>query len=183
MRTNEIKNQIDEIKKWEEKGRRKDWMYKTNKYKYSFQQYDTISPFRDSIYNGKISINEAGIDQSSLLDGLTDFNDRSRPKTAEGKNKKENTYKSANAFYEGRVLILNAFRSRIFSIKERRGKGLKILIPQQMLQRSPIALSQVKARNTSENFFNKIRQIIYALYRSKEITKKVYRHTINLIKA
>ena len=184
MRTNEIKNQIDEIKKWEEKGRRKDWVYKTNKYKYSFQQYDTISPFRDFvIYNGKISINEAGIDQSSLLDGLTDFNDRSRPKTAEGKNKKENTYKSANAFYEGRVLILNAFRSRIFSIKERRGKGLKILIPQQMLQRSPIALSQVKARNTSEIFFNKIRQIIYSLYRSKEITKKVYGHTINLIKA
>ena len=52
-----------------------------------------------------------------------------------------------------------------------------------MLQRSPIALSQVKARNTSENFFNKIRQIIYPLYRSKEITKKVYRHTRNLIKA
>ena len=82
MRTNEIKNQIDEIKKWEEKGRRKDWVYKTNKYKYSFQQYDTISPFRDSIYNGKISINEAGIDQSSLLDSLTDFNDRSRPKNS-----------------------------------------------------------------------------------------------------
>ena len=88
MRTNEIKNQTDEIKKWEEKVRRKDLVYKTNKYKYGFLQYETISLFGDSIYNSKISIDEAGIDQRSLLDGLRDFNDRSRPKTAEGKNKK-----------------------------------------------------------------------------------------------
>ena len=88
MRTNEIKNQTDEIKKWEEKVRQKDLVYKTNKYKYGFLQYETISLFGDSIYNSKISIDEAGIDQRSLLDGLRDFNDRSRPKTAEGKNKK-----------------------------------------------------------------------------------------------
>ena len=42
-----------------------------------------------------------------------------------------------------------------------------------MLQRLPIALAQVKAGNTSENLLNEIRQIIYSLYRVKEITKKV----------
>ena len=35
-----------------------------------------------NIYIGKISIDEADIKQSSLLDGLKDFNDRARPKTA-----------------------------------------------------------------------------------------------------
>ena len=43
-----------------------------------------------------------------------------------------------------------------------------------MLQRLPIALAQVKAGNNSENLSNEIRQIIYSLYQSKEITKKVY---------
>ena len=51
-----------------------------------------------------------------------------------------------------------------------------------MLQRLPIALAQVKAGNTSENVLNKIRQIIYSLYRANEITKKVYNNIINLIK-
>ena len=52
------------------------------------------------------------------------------------------------------------------------GTGLKILTPKQMLQRLPIALAQVKADNTSENVLNEIHQIIYSLYRDKEVTKK-----------
>ena len=49
-----------------------------------------------------------------------------------------------------------------------------MLTPKQMFQRLPIALAQVKAGNNSENLLNEIRQIIYSLYHSKEITKKVY---------
>ena len=89
MRTNEIKNRIDEIKKCKEKDRRKDLVYRTYKDKYDFLQYDTIRYFGDSIYNGKISIDETETDQSSLLNDLTDFYDRSRPKRAEAKNKKK----------------------------------------------------------------------------------------------
>ena len=40
----------------------------------------------------------------------------------------------------------------------------------------PIALTQVKSGNTSENLLNEIRKIIYSLYRAKEITKKVYKY-------
>ena len=40
-----------------------------------------------------------------------------------------------------------------------------------MLQRLPIANAQL---NTSENLLNEIRQIIYFLYREKEVTEKVY---------
>ena len=51
-----------------------------------------------------------------------------------------------------------------------------------MLQRLPIALSQVRTGNTSENLLNEIRQIIYSLYREKEITKKVYNNIMISIK-
>ena len=59
--------------------------------------------------------------------------------------------------------------------------GLKILTPKQMLQRLPIALAQIKADNNSESLLNEIRQIVYSLYQSKEVTKKVYNNIIKLI--
>ena len=43
-----------------------------------------------------------------------------------------------------------------------------------MFQRLPIALAQVKAGNNRESLLNEVRQIVYSLYQSKEITKKVY---------
>ena len=59
------------------------------------------------------------------------------------------------------------------------GEGLKILTPNQMLQRLPITLAQAKTGNTYENLLNKISQIIYSLYRAKEITKNVYNNIMN----
>ena len=56
---------------------------------------------------------------------------------------------------------------------ETKGRGLKILAPKQMHQRLPIALAQVKAGNNLENLFNEIREIVYSLYQSKQIPKKV----------
>ena len=50
-----------------------------------------------------------------------------------------------------------------------------------MLQRLPIALAQVKAGNNSESLLNKIRQIFYSLYHSKQITKKVCNNIIKSI--
>ena len=44
-----------------------------------------------------------------------------------------------------------------------------------------IALTQVKAANTSENLLNEIMQIIYSLYWAKEVTKKVYKNKMNPI--
>ena len=51
-----------------------------------------------------------------------------------------------------------------------------------MLQRFPTALVQVKAGNTSENLLNEKIQIIYSLYRKKEITKKAYNNIMNSVK-
>ena len=41
-----------------------------------------------------------------------------------------------------------------------------------MPQRLLIAPAQIKAGNNSESLLNEIRQIVYSLYQSKEITKK-----------
>ena len=76
-------------------------------------------------------------------------------------------------------MILKAKR---LAKEEQEGKGLKILTPNQMLKRLSIALAQIKAGNNSESLLNEIRQIVYSLYRSKEITKKVYNNIINSIK-
>ena len=80
--------------------------------------------------------------------------------------------------------MYNAFRSRIFHRLEnsQEGEGLQILTPNQILKRLPIVLAQLKAGNNSESLLNEIRQIVYSLYRSKEITKKVYNNIINSIK-
>ena len=58
---------------------------------------------------------------------------------------------------------------------------LKILTPKQMLQRLSIALAQKKAGNKLEILFNEVRQIVYSLYQSKEITKKVFNSMIKSI--
>ena len=68
------------------------------------------------------------------------------------------------------------------SEESRRGKGLKILTPKQMLQRFPIALAQTRTGNNSESLLNETTQIAYSLYQSKEITKKVYNNIIKSIK-
>ena len=70
----------------------------------------------------------------------------------------------------GKMVLDAAYKSKQ---NETKGKGLKILTPKQMLQRLPIALAQVKAGNNSESLLNEIRQIVYSLYQSKQITKKV----------
>ena len=51
--------------------------------------------------------------------------------------------------------------------KAKYGEGPQMLIHKKILQRLPVVLAQVKAGNTSENFFNEIRQIIDFLYQAK----------------
>ena len=50
-----------------------------------------------------------------------------------------------------------------------------------MFQRLPAALVQVQAGTTSEKLLNEIGQIIYFLYRGKEITKKIHNNLMNSI--
>ena len=68
-----------------------------------------------------------------------------------------------------------------FNEQNQQGKGLKILIPNQMLSRLPITLAQLKAGNNSEKLKNEIRQLLYFLYRSKNMAKQVYNNLIKYI--
>ena len=52
------------------------------------------------------------------------------------------------------------------------GAGLRIIVSKQMFQRLPLLLSEISAGNNSESLLNEVRQIVYSLYRSKEIIKK-----------
>ena len=50
-----------------------------------------------------------------------------------------------------------------------------------MLSRLSIALAQLEAGNNSNKLKNEIRQLLYSLYRSKNMTKQVYNNLINYI--
>ena len=65
--------------------------------------------------------------------------------------------------------------------KNKKEKGLKILTPDQMLSRLPITLAQLKAGNNSEKLNNKIRKILYSLYRSKKLTEQLYKSLVDMI--
>ena len=58
---------------------------------------------------------------------------------------------------------------------------LKILTPNQMLSKLPITLAQLKAGNNSEKLKNEIRQLLYSLYRSKKLTKQLYKSLVDII--
>ena len=56
-----------------------------------------------------------------------------------------------------------------------------MLTPNQMLCRLPISLAQLQAKNNSNKLKNEIRQLLYSLYRSKNITKQVCNNLIKHI--
>ena len=59
-------------------------------------------------------------------------------------------------------------------------QGLKIFTPKQMLSRLPVSLAQLNAGNNSEKLKNEIRQLLYSLYRSKKLTKQLYKSLIDI---
>ena len=79
--------------------------------------------------------------------------------------------------YDDYSLMMSEAKTKARATK---GTGPKIS-PKQMLQRLPIALAQVNAGNNSKCLLNEIRQIVYSLYQSKKITKKVYNNIIKSI--
>ena len=68
-----------------------------------------------------------------------------------------------------------------FNKQIQQGKGLKIWTPSQMLSRLPISLAQLEAENNSEKLKNEISQLLYSLYRSKNMTKQVCNNLIEYI--
>ena len=61
------------------------------------------------------------------------------------------------------------------------GRGLKVLTPQQMLSRLQISLAQLKSINNLEKLKSEIRELFYSLYRSKKLSKTIYKHLMDAI--
>ena len=68
-----------------------------------------------------------------------------------------------------------------FNKHSQKGEGIKILTQNQMLSRLPIALAQLQAGNNSNKHKSEIRQLLYSLYRSKNMTEQIYKSLIGII--
>ena len=82
---------------------------------------------------------------------------------------------------ENEKIINIVERILYFNQLDQSGQELKILTPNQMLTRLPIFLAQLKAGNNSEKLENKVRQLLYSLFRSKKLTKQLYKSLIDII--
>ena len=177
----EIKR-IEEIEKHIDRDK---MVYKSANKTYDVRNFKTIRTFGNKIRNNVISMTAANTEQANLLNHIEDFIKKTKPRDPILKKLKEDVLASVLSLLKGREMVYKAFESGIFQKLEesqQEGDGLKILTPNQMLKILPIALAQIKAGNNSESLLNEIRQIVYSLYRSKEITKKVYNNIINSIK-
>ena len=154
-----------------------------NRSSYSFSELEDPLTLLNEIKKRETSLEEAKTEQQNYLEYLNVI--RKGNKNAE----QRKTLANINMFYNARndaIKFIEDYGSMILEAKklarEQEGTGLKMLTPNQMLKRLPIALAQVKAGNNSESLLNEIRQIVCSLYRSKEITKKIYNNIINSIK-
>ena len=181
----EIKR-IEEEEEEERKGDRSKMVYKGSNETYDFRKFKMLCAFGNEIRNNTNNMSMANDEQDQLLRRINKLKSKTRPQNS-GSKKVKDVLNKARALLKGREMVLKALESGVFLKPEelkqsKQGKGLKILNAKQMLQKLPIALAQIKAGNNSESLLNTIRQIVYSLYQSKEITKKVYNNIIKSIK-
>ena len=160
-------------------------VYKAADKTYDFRKFKTIRAFGNEIKNNVINDDMANNEQNKLLKHIEEFSESIRPRNLELKELKKEVLDSVLVLLQGREMVLKAFQSGIFprsKESQQEGEELKILTPNQMLKKLPMALAQVKAGNNSDSLLNELRQIFYSLYRSKEITKKVYNNIISSLK-
>ena len=132
-------------------------------HEYEFNKIKDPITLLNNIKKGKISLEEAKEQQKDYYNYLN---------TIRRGNKSDNqrrTLANFNIHYNAKnsaIKFIEDYSSMILEAKkiakEQEGTGLKILTPNQMLKRLPIALAQIKAGNNSESLLNEIRQIVYS---------------------
>ena len=154
----EIINEIIRIEEIEKKVDRNRMVYKETNKTYDFRNYKTIRAFGSEIRNNIISLDTTNIEQASLLSYISDFM-KTKPRDPEKRKLRSDVLKEEK-LVKGREMVLTEFKSGIFQVSKESQKGeganemIKILAPNQMLKRLPIALAQVKAGNNSESLLN-----------------------------
>ena len=113
----EVKNELNNIKEMEKTVDSEISVYRANKYTYEYN-FPTKNTFGGEIYKSKITLKEADEDHSSLLLGIINFDSKIKPKNAEKKKqRKEDVLENLYALFEGRERVLHAFDNKIFPIK------------------------------------------------------------------
>ena len=143
-------------------------------------EFDNVLDITNKIRDGEIDLAKVKNNQQKFKSYLGEIKKGNKSKEQENTLYNiEMLYKARNEaikFYDDYSLMMSEAK-----VKATKGTGLKILTPKQMLQRLQIDLAQVKAGNNSESLLNEIMQIVYSLYQSKQITKKVCNHIIESI--
>ena len=157
------------------------YRYRGNTADAKFDEFDNALNIINKIQNGKIRLTDEKNNQEKFKSYLGEMK-----KGKKSKNQK-NTFYNIERLHKAKSEVIKFYDDYSLMMSEAKtkatkGTGLKILTPKQMLQRLPIALARVKAGNDSEISLNEIRQIVYSLYQSKQITKKVYNNIIKSIK-
>ena len=143
----EIINEIKRIEEIEKKVDRNRMVYKGTNETYDFRNFKTIRAFGNEIRNNVISLDTANIEQANLLSYINDFIRKTKPRNPEKRKLRSDVLKSVTELAKGREMVLTAFKSEIFQVSKESQKGeganglLKILTPNQMLKRLPIALA------------------------------------------
>ena len=147
----------------------------------SFYEYMDSKELFNAIENSQIKVSETKNKQNEFLNKLSTIEiSKKTPEQKEVIKILKNftiLMKQLLIFLE---TMLKCYRMQITILNKMRLREKDLLTPKQMIQRLSIALAKLKAGNNSENSLNEIRQIIYSLYQSKEVTKKVYN---NLMKS
>ena len=121
--------------------------------KYSFDDLDDPLTLLNNIKKGKISMDKAIEQQYNFRRYLNLI------RIGNKNNNQKRTLANINVFYNARdnaIQVIHDYGRMILDAREQalieqEGEGLKILTPNQMLKRLPIALAQVKAGNNSES--------------------------------
>ena len=91
----------------------------------------------------------------------------------------EELNKSKNT--ERNKVQIDLIKSRLVDLKNEIKRCLKMKkkLKNQILSRLLISLAQLKSENNSGKLKNEIRQFLYSLYRSKKLTKTIYKNLIS----
>ena len=107
-------DEINKIKELEKNVDREKLVYETKTDTYVFRIFRTIRTFGEDIYNGKITLEGANESQANLVEEIEKFNNKTKPKKKENKEKKDIVNKNLYNFYNGREMVLNTFKSKNF---------------------------------------------------------------------
>ena len=107
-------DEINKIKELEKNVDREKLVYETKTDTYVFRIFRTIRTFGEDIYNGKITLEGANESQANLVEEIEKFNNKTKPKKKENKEKKDILNKNLYNFYNGREMVLNTFKSKKF---------------------------------------------------------------------